>query len=108
MANKIVDLGNGIQFKVMNRISEGQFADVYKVIRKSDNQFFALKKLRLLEGNLEAVKNLQNELRTLSKLDKTNDHIVKVVYKHETRIDGGSPGDKEVYLVMELCPGKYF
>ena len=51
MANKVVELGNGVKYKVMNRISEGQFADVYKVMRVSDNQFFAVKKLRLLEGN---------------------------------------------------------
>ena len=64
MANKVVEMGNGVKYKVMNRINEGQFADVYKVMRISDNQFFAVKKLRLLDGNQDAVKNLKNELKT--------------------------------------------
>ena len=82
MANKVVELGNGVKYKVMNRISEGQFADVYKVMRVSDNQFFAIKKLRLLEGNQDAITNLKNELTTFKSIDQSNEHIVKVFDKH--------------------------
>ena len=106
MANRVIEFNNGVKIRVLNRISEGQYADVYKVMRNTDNKFFALKKLRLLEDNTNAFTNLKNELSTLGKVDKNNPHLVKMIEKYETKLNGGSQRDVEVYLLQELCPSK--
>jgi len=76
-------------------IGEGGYADVRKVIRKSDGKVFACKQLRSGTSCPKTRKLLLQEGEILMSLDHPN--IVKAVDLFQNR--------DEVYLVMELCEG---
>ena len=103
LANRIIDL-DGVQYSVIEQIDDGNYADVYKVQRKTDSAFFALKKIRVMRGNQDAANHLKNECYAASKLGK-HPHIIQLFEKREHALQGGNSGDKEVYLLYELCPG---
>ena len=105
LANRIIDM-EGIKYRVVEQIDEGSYADVYKVQRLSDQIFFAIKKIRVLRGNEDAETHLRQECYAASKLGQ-NPHIVQLFEKNEHALRGGREGDKEVFLLFELCPGKY-
>ena len=50
LANRVLDL-DGTQYRVIELIDDGSYSDVYKVQRLTDNNFFAIKKTRVLRGN---------------------------------------------------------
>lgn len=104
LANRIVDM-DGVKYRVFEQIDDGSFSDVYKVQRLTDNNFFALKKNRVLRGNVDATNHLKNECYAASKLG-AHPHIVQLFEKNEHALQGGKQGDKEVFLLQELCPGK--
>lgn len=68
---------------------------------------FAIKKVRLLQGNADAYTHVQNECYAASKLQKHN-NIVQLFEKSEHALVNGKSGDREVYLLYELCPGTSF
>ena len=59
-----------MKVKVLDKIGEGAYADVFRVQRVGDNKFFALKKLRLVRDNYDAIKNFKNENTTSRRLGK--------------------------------------
>ena len=71
----------------------------------TDQMFYAIKKIRVLKGNIDAETHLRNECYAASKLGQ-HPHIVQLNEKSEHALRGGQDGDKEVYLLYELCPGK--
>ena len=54
---------------------------------------------------MDAETHLKNECYAASKLGK-HPHIVHLLEKKEHDLKGGREGDKEVFLLYELCPGK--
>ena len=102
LANRVINL-SGTQYRVIELIDNGSFSDVYKVQRLSDNNFFAIKKTRVLRGNQAAEMHLKNECFAASKLG-SHANIVRLFEKSEHAIEGGNPGDKEVFMLYELCP----
>ena len=105
LKDKIVEL-EGVKYVVIDQIDDGSYSDVYKVQRFSDERIFAIKKIRILNGNRAAQNHLQNELNAIQKLGQ-HPNIVKLFETKEQLIKNGSPGDKEVYMLFELCPGKF-
>ena len=83
MANRTVDLST-MKVKVLDKIGEGAYADVFRVQRLSDNKFFAMKKLRLVRDNHDAATNFQNEKLTLSRLGR-HDNIVQLIEMVENK-----------------------
>lgn len=67
-----------------------------------DGTYFAIKKIRLLQGNTDAKSHLDNELYAGKKLGK-HPHIVQLIDSKENKLKTGSGNDKEVYLLFELC-----
>ena len=59
-----------MKVKVLDKIGEGAYADVFRVQRLGDNKFFALKKLRLVRDNHDAINNFKNEHSTSKRLGK--------------------------------------
>ena len=104
LSNRIVDV-DGVRYRVVELIDEGSFASVYKVQRLTDNLFYAIKKIRVLRGNQDAMNHLKNECYASSKLGK-HQHIIQLHDKNEHELPGGNPGDREVFLLYELCSGK--
>ena len=47
---------------------EGAYSTVYKVKRKSDNQFYALKKVKILNLSEKERENALNEVRILASI----------------------------------------
>ena len=37
-------------FQIIEKLGEGSYSTVYKVVRKCDNQVYSLKKVRIIEG----------------------------------------------------------
>ena len=104
MTNRTVDLSS-MKVKVLDKIGEGAYADVFRVQRMSDNKFFALKKLRLVRDNYDAIANFKNENMTSKRLGR-HENIVELIEIVENKAYDGQPGDKEVFLLYELCPSK--
>ena len=74
LKDQIVDV-EGVRYQVFEQIDEGNFSDVYRVQRFVDGTYFAIKKIRLLQGNADAKSHLDNELYAGKKLGK-HPHIV--------------------------------
>jgi NIMA (never in mitosis gene a)-related kinase len=59
MSKEYNDISN---FQIMSRIGEGAYSSVYKVKRLSDNQIYALKKVKLMNLNHKEKENALNEV----------------------------------------------
>lgn len=57
LKNKVVDL-EGARYHVIDQIDDGSYSDVYKVQRFLDQRLFAIKKIRVLQGNQAAQNHL--------------------------------------------------
>lgn len=59
-------------FDVMEKLGEGAFSQVFRVRRRSDNVFYALKKVKLQSLSDKEKANALNEIRILASLQHTN------------------------------------
>ncbi len=82
-------------FKLIDKIGEGAYSTVYKVIRKDDQKFYALKKVKM--GNLSEKEKLNalNEVRILASIK--NEFVIS--YK-EAFIDEASAS---LCIIMEFA-----
>lgn len=55
-------------FEIISRLGEGAYSNVYKVKRISDNQLYALKKVRMLNLSSKERENALNEVRILASI----------------------------------------
>jgi NIMA (never in mitosis gene a)-related kinase len=59
-------------FDIHRRLGEGAYSSVYKVTRKSDQQTYALKKVKLGRLSYKEKENALNEVRILASIDHPN------------------------------------
>ena len=60
------------QFDNIGRLGEGAFATVFKVRRKSDNQIYAMKKVKFGPLSAKEKENALNEVRILASFEHPN------------------------------------
>ncbi len=59
-------------FMLINKIGTGAFSEVYKVVRKSDKQTYALKKVKMQKLTAKEKENALNEVRILASVHHPN------------------------------------
>ena len=59
-------------FKVLETIGKGSFASVYKVLRKSDNKIYALKRVKINKMSKKEIADALNEIRFLASIRHKN------------------------------------
>ena len=82
-------------FEITNRLGEGAYSSVYKVKRISDNQLYALKKVRLMNLSDKERENALNEVRILASIKNNN-----IISYKEAFIDEES---QALWIVMEYA-----
>jgi NIMA (never in mitosis gene a)-related kinase len=55
-------------FEKIQKIGQGSYSEVYKVLRKSDNQIYAMKKVKMGQLSQKEKQNALNEVRILASL----------------------------------------
>lgn len=83
-------------FKVIDKLGSGTFSEVFKVIRNSDGQLYALKKVKMTPLSEKEQMNALNEVRILASVQ----HPCIVGYK-EAFIER----EKYLCIVMEFADG---
>ena len=81
---EFLDISN---FQKIEKIGAGGYGKVYKVLSKKDNNYYAMKKISVID------EEVQNEIKILSTID--SEYIVKYY--------GSFTHDKKLYIIMELC-----
>jgi NIMA (never in mitosis gene a)-related kinase 1/4/5 len=82
-------------FFVLETIGKGSFATVHKVVRKSDNQIYALKRVKLNKMSKKEISDALNEIRFLASFRHEN-----IVGFMESFLENN---DTELCIVMEYC-----
>ena len=59
-------------FELLSRLGEGSYSSVYKVKRKSDQQVYALKMVRMMNLSTKEKENALNEVRILASIQSKN------------------------------------
>jgi NIMA (never in mitosis gene a)-related kinase len=95
--SQIKTTGKMSNFELLEKIGEGAFSSVYKIIRKSDQMMYALKKVKINQLKIKEKENALNEIRILASID----HPSIVGYK-EAFIDDK---DDTLCIVMEFLGG---
>ncbi|CAD8114225.1 unnamed protein product [Paramecium sonneborni] len=80
-------------FEILNRLGEGSYSQVFKVIRKSDQQVYAMKKVKLYDLKEKEKENALNEVRILASFDDPN-----IINYKDAFID-----DNMLYIIMEFA-----
>ncbi|CAD8191181.1 unnamed protein product [Paramecium octaurelia] len=80
-------------FEILSRLGEGSYSQVYKVIRKSDQQVYAMKKVKLFDLKEKEKENALNEVRILASFDDPN-----IINYKDAFID-----ENMLYIIMEFA-----
>lgn len=59
-------------FEIINKLGEGSFAQVFKVRRRIDSQYYALKQIKLSHLSPKEKTNALNEVRILASINHPN------------------------------------
>jgi len=59
-------------FQLMEKLGEGAYSSVYKVVRLTDSKVYALKKVRMLDLSDKEKENALNEVRILASIKSSN------------------------------------
>jgi len=57
------------EFQVIKKLGDGAYSSVYKVKRNDDNEFYALKKVKMLSLSDKEKENALNEVRILASIE---------------------------------------
>ena len=84
-----------LEFNVINKLGTGAFSEVFKVFRKSDNQTYALKKVKMMKLSQKEKENALNEVRILASIQHPNIASYKEAFFE--------PHTNCLCIVMEYC-----
>lgn len=87
-------------FKVVESLGKGSFASVYKVMRKSDNKLYALKRVKIGKMSKREIADALNEIRFLASIRHKN-----IVGFLESFLENN---ESELCIVMEVCLLSFF
>ena len=71
------------EFQIQSKLGEGAYSIVYKVVRKTDSQIYALKKVKLLNLSEKEKLNALNEVRILASIRSPHIICYKEVFMTE-------------------------
>ena len=60
------------EFELLNKIGEGAYSQVFKVLRRSDREVYALKKVYMTKLKPKEKNNALNEIRILASVNHPN------------------------------------
>ena len=83
------------KYQKLEKIGQGQFSTVFKVLNKDDNKFYVLKEILLSNLSKKEIELMLNESKILSTIK--NDHIVKYYGSYQV--------NNTINLIMEFCEG---
>ena len=89
------DYPNNQNYKIIEKLGQGSFGSIYKVLNINNNYIYVIKRILLKGTNKEQLKVIQNEAEILSSIN--NEHIVKY---YDSFLDNES-----FNIVMEYCDG---
>ena len=78
-------------------LGEGSFSEVYRVVRKSDNTVYALKKVKMVKLTAKERENALNEVRILASINHPNVIGYKEAFFEDTT--------NSLCIIMELADG---
>ena len=84
-------------FQILQKLGSGSFSDVFKVKRLSDNEDYAMKKVKLAKLSTKEKQNALNEIRILASVNHKN-----VIGYKEAFFDEAT---NELCIVMEIANG---
>lgn len=84
-------------FEIQKKLGSGSFSEVYKVKRISDQQVYAMKKVKLAKLSKKEQENALNEIRILASVDHKNVIGYKEAFFDETT--------NILCIVMEMADG---
>jgi len=84
------------QFEVLGKLGEGAFATVFKVLRKSDNEIYAMKKVKFGPLSAKEKENALNEVRIMASFEHPN-----IISFKEAFFDDGTC----LCIITELAEG---
>lgn len=86
-----------LDFDIVKKLGSGSFSDVFQVRRKSDQQVYAMKKVKLDKLTKKEQENALNEVRILASVDHKNVIGYKEAFFEEYT--------KTLCIVMEMADG---
>lgn len=87
------------EYEVLNEVGSGGFGKVFKMRRKSDGNFFALKTIDTDFPNGTVLESFENEAKIALTISHQN--VVKYIYYHNGKVHSGLPP----YIIMEFIGG---
>lgn len=82
-------------FRILESLGKGSFASVHKVIRKSDNKIYAMKRVKINKMSKKEIGDALNEIRFLASIRQKN-----IVGFLEAFLESG---ETELCIIMEYC-----
>lgn len=70
-------------FTVLEKVGEGSFSSVYKVMKEVNNEIFALKRVKIMKLKEKDQENTLNEIRLLASLRDKNVIMYKEAFIEE-------------------------
>ena len=86
----------GKEYEIKKELGKGGFGRVIQVLNKSDNKYYAIKEIEIIEDMKDIIKYFEAEADFLSKFDCKN--IVKYYDSYKD--------NNKFYIVMEYCEGQ--
>ena len=94
MENNLININN-IDYRIIKELGKGGFGNVYQVLSKSDNKYYAIKVIPIKDKTEEIIKSFEKEAEILSKFNC--DKIIKYY--------DSSKDNNNIYILMEYFEG---
>ena len=84
-------------FRIERLLGKGSFGDVYRAVRRDDNETYALKRVDITQMDGKEISDALNEIRFLASVRHEN--VLGFLHSFLT------PDGNELCIVTEFCPG---